>query len=78
MADKVLMEQGATIIPRVRNEPDEIEAAISLLEWTTSARARRSARESSLSYFRVCIAASLTTRCVDTDSLRRARRISIP
>ena len=36
-------EQGATTIPSVRNEPDEIGAARSSLAWTTSARAFTSA-----------------------------------
>ena len=34
MPDRVLMEQGATIIPAARKEPDEIGAAMSAWRWT--------------------------------------------
>ena len=45
----VRTEQGATIIPSVRNEPDAMEAPTSPTLWTTSALAFTSAIESSVS-----------------------------
>ena len=38
----VRIEQGATIMPMVGNEPDEIDAPMSATAWLTEANARTS------------------------------------
>jgi len=64
------IEQGATTMPIVGNEPDEIGAARSPTACTTSARARRSAGLSAVSRASVTSAERLITRCVSTASGR--------
>jgi hypothetical protein len=43
ISDKVLIEQGATIMPITGNEPLEMDAPMSVFEWQTLAIARTSA-----------------------------------
>ncbi|ETJ02559.1 MAG: hypothetical protein Q605_AUC00978G0004 [Actinomyces urogenitalis DORA_12] len=60
------MEQGATTIPRVRKEPEEMAAAMSLGFHTTSARDSTSSFDQSVSRDRVSWPEGEMTRCVST------------
>jgi hypothetical protein len=64
------IEHGATTMPIVLNEPEEIGAARSPIAWTTSARLRTTAGFRSVSSANVTSAARLMTRCVSTGSGR--------
>jgi hypothetical protein len=62
------IEQGATTMPIVLNEPEEIGAAMSPMACTTFARARTAAGLRSVSTARATSAARLLTRCVSIGS----------
>ena len=74
----VRTEQGATIMPRVGNEPEAIAAPTSPTRWTTSALAVTAARSSAVSSARVRAAARETTRWVATPSSRQASSTRTP
>ena len=78
IAASVFVLHGATIIPRVLNEPLEIAAAWSFSAHVTSASARTSASAYAVSCSIVTRAHFERTRCVSTGSSRSSSRTRIP
>ena len=72
------MEQGATIIPRVRKDPLEIEAPISSAWCTTLASASTSDTLRSVSWDRVILAARVMIKWVSTPAFRRRSSARTP
>ena len=72
IAESVRMEQGATSIPAVRNEPLAMPAARLPIGCTTSASACTSSRLNAVSEARVSSAPLDTTKCVSTCGTARS------
>jgi len=72
------IEQGATTMPIVLNEPEEIGAAMSPIACTTSARARTAAGLRSVSTAKATSAARVTTRCVSIGNGRNSSSSRTP
>ena len=77
-SDIVRTEQGATIMPRVRNEPLLIDAPRSPTGWQTVASRLTSAGLRSVSYAMVISAAFDITRWVSTGSPRSSSSNRMP
>ena len=78
IADSVLIEHGATIMPVVWKEPLAIDAPTSRRGWTWSANASSSAGVRSVSIAIVVLAGPVTKRWISAPTSRSISTARIP
>ncbi|MCY1538312.1 hypothetical protein D9M68_738460 [compost metagenome] len=78
ISDSERTEHGATTIPMVLKEPDEIVAPMFFAWCTSVASASTSLMLKSVSAVSVSLAESLMTRCVSTPELFSTCRMRMP